>query len=41
MAAMPPLMVMFPLAALEMAASEMPRNPEAVRLVNPGVTTLP
>ena len=37
MAAMPPLIVMFPLAALEMAASDIPRNAEAERLVDAGV----
>ena len=36
MAAMPPLIVMFPLAALDIAASEMPRKFVAVRLVNAG-----
>ena len=36
MAAMPPLIVMFPLAALEMAASEMPRKFVEVRFVDPG-----
>ena len=41
MAAIPPLIVMFPLAALEMAASEMPRKLDAVRFVHPGVITEP
>ena len=38
---MPPLIVMFPLAALEMAASDMPRKLDAVTFVDAGVKSIP